>query len=237
MPRQDYRFLSTRTDRIFNLSDGVFSIAMTLLVFGLVVPVLEPGGPTLAQALLGMWQEFLLYGLSFLILGVLWIMHHAVYDNLKHSDHMLLWLNILALLFVALLPFSTSLIWRHGANRVTALTYGANFLGGAVFMWGMFCYGSGKEVLLKPGVDPRVIRAGRRMGLAYTVILLIAIGLAFVIPLASFAMYAAFVVAFIVFTMLGRFDVVMLWPAARTRRERGGPTSNGADRPEEGTKR
>jgi uncharacterized membrane protein len=217
MARRDYRFAAAGTDRIFNLSDGVFSIAMTLLVFGLAVPVLEPGGPPLAQMLLEMWSEFLLYGLSFLVLGVLWIMHHAVYDSIHHSDHTLFWLNILALLFVALLPFSTSLIWKHGANQVTALAYGANFLGGAVLMWAMFCYGSSREELLRPETDARVIRAGRRMGVLYSSTLLVAIGLAFVEPTVSFAMYAAFVVAFVVFTMLGRFDVVMLWPAGKKR--------------------
>lgn len=217
MTRRQYRFLGSGTERIFNLSDGVFSIAMTLLVFGLAVPVLTPDGPTLGESLLQMWPEFLLYGLSFLVLGVLWIMHHAVYDGIEHSDHTLFWLNILALMFVALLPFSTSVIWRHGANQATALAYGANFLGGAVLMWMMFCYGSSKPELLKNGFDPAVIRAGRQMGAVYTVILLLAIGLAFVAPIASFAMYAAFVVAFILFTMLGRFDVVMLWPA-RPRR-------------------
>jgi len=105
-------------------------------------------------------------------------------------------------------------------NQTTSLAYGANFLGGAVMMWQMFWYGTSKEELPKEGVDRSVVRAGRRMGFLYTAVLLLAIGLAFAEPMASFAMYAAFVVAFIVFTVLGRFDIVMLWPARRDRAAR-----------------
>ena len=212
---EDRKLGLSDTDRAFNLSDGVFSIAMTLLVFGLAVPVMTPDGPPLSVLLLSMWPEFLLYGLSFLILGVLWMMHHAVYDNVRFSNSTLGWLNIFSLLFVALIPFSTSLIWKHGMNQTTALAYGMNFLGAAALLWLMFCYGTSKEELLKEGVDRSVLRAGRRMGFLYAAVLLLAIGLAFAEPVASFAMYAAFVVTFIVFTVLGRFDIVMLWPARR----------------------
>jgi len=215
---EDRKVGLSSTDRAFNLSDGVFSIAMTLLVFGLAVPVMTPDGPPLSVLLLSMWPEFLLYGLSFLILGVLWMMHHAVYDNVRFSNSTLGWLNIFSLLFVALIPFSTSLIWKHGMNQTTALAYGMNFLGAAALLWLMFCYASSRPDLVRPETPRGVLLAGRRMGFVYSTILLTAIGLAFVAPIASFAMYAAFVMTFIIFTAFGRFDVVMLWPARRRGR-------------------
>lgn len=130
MRRRSDRIAKTAPDRTFNLSGGVFSIAMTLLVFGLAVSVVGPGD-TLARSLLEMWPEFLLYGLSFLILGVLGMMHHAVFDNVAHSDTTLGWMNICALMLSELIPFSTSLVWPHGTSQSTALVHGAKFLAGS----------------------------------------------------------------------------------------------------------
>jgi uncharacterized membrane protein len=83
-------------NRIEALSDGIFAIAMTLLVLELHVPDLPPNAPNVqvAPALFKLWPKFLTYAVSFISLGVYWIGHHNMYHVIRRSDRVLLWLNI-----------------------------------------------------------------------------------------------------------------------------------------------
>ena len=97
---------------------------MTLLVFGLAVP-LATDGQDLAAELAEMWPEFLIYVLSFLVLGVFWLVHHLIFDTVQRYDTTLIWLNIVFLMLASLVPFSTRLFIEHGAVTVIAVVYGA----------------------------------------------------------------------------------------------------------------
>jgi len=68
------------TQRLVALADGVFAIAMTLLVLELSVPVVSEEGEGLGERLSEMWPEFLMYALGFLVLGVYWLIHHMIFD-------------------------------------------------------------------------------------------------------------------------------------------------------------
>ena len=99
-------------ERVISFSDGVFSIAITLLVLSLTVPVMTGGDAAdkLALSLIGEWPTFFVYIISFLIIGNWWISHHRIYQHIKQADRTLLWLNLFFLLFITLIPFQTSLI-------------------------------------------------------------------------------------------------------------------------------
>ena len=97
--------------RSLALTDGVFAISMTLLVLGLIVPVLSPGASSS-----DLWRElsaeginFINFLLSFLIAGVWWNGHHHDFGLLQRSDSTLWWLNMLFLVWIALLPFFTKI--------------------------------------------------------------------------------------------------------------------------------
>lgn len=115
-------------NRIEALSDGVFAIAMTLLVLEIHVPDLPANASNLqlAPALLHLWPKFLSYTVSFLSLGVYWIGHHNMYHVIRRSDRVLLWLNLLFFLFAAFLPFSTSVLNDFRQTQVAPLLFGAN---------------------------------------------------------------------------------------------------------------
>ena len=115
-------------NRIEALSDGIFAIVMTLLVFELKTSDLpqHASNVQLAPALLGMWPKFLSYAVTFIGLGIYWVAHHYMYHSIRHSDRVLLWLNILFFMFVSLLPFSTSLINTYGQTQIAPLFFGAN---------------------------------------------------------------------------------------------------------------
>ena len=118
------------TSRIEAFSDGVFAIAITLLVLELHIPELE-GDERLWPALVKEWPQFAAYLTSFAILGIMWVNHHSMFRQIRRADRGLMFLNLLLLLWAALLPFPTSLFAEHledesiNAN-VAAAVYSAN---------------------------------------------------------------------------------------------------------------
>jgi uncharacterized membrane protein len=201
-------------DRLRTLADGVFAIVMTLLVLELSVPVAKgiSRNSELIHKLIEIWPEFLIYGLSFMILGIFWVIHHSIYADVKRYDTTLVWLNIWFLMFVSLIPFSTALVGKNGFISVTAVIYGINMLLLFDLGWATFAFTTGKRRLVGEDYDPKVAEGGKLMGLVYTLIMVLAIAIAFVNPKVSFGIYALFVLGFVLFTVLGKGEVAMIAP-------------------------
>ena len=127
--------------RIEALSDGVFSIVMTLLILDIKVPQLAE--PASNQELIGYlwqsWPHFRSFYISFVILGMYWIAHHAMFHLFaKHANRPLTYLNILFLCLISLVPFSAHLIGQYPMNQVAVAVYGGNvIIIGAVQYWMM----------------------------------------------------------------------------------------------------
>ncbi len=118
-----------KTARVEALSDGVFAIAMTLLILDIAVPNVKSVSPAqLPGALRALGPEFLIYALSFIILGIYWVGHHNQYHYIGRSDRVFLWINILFLMFVAAVPFSTALLGRYPLERPALFVYGMNLI-------------------------------------------------------------------------------------------------------------
>jgi uncharacterized membrane protein len=120
------------TSRFEAFSDGVFAVAITLLVLDLKVPQTVAGGPTLAHQLGAQWPSYAAYVVSFMTIGIIWINHHAMFRRLRAVDHTILMLNLLLLLLlcVAVLPYATSLMAAylkvaHGQHLAAAIYSGA----------------------------------------------------------------------------------------------------------------
>src|SRR6185437_983777 len=92
--------------RLEAFSDGVFAVAITLLALDLAVAGPEGHGP-LAEQLYHKWPAFLAYLISFFMIGIIWVNHHALVRQITKVDRTLLFLNLVLLLFVVLIPFST----------------------------------------------------------------------------------------------------------------------------------
>jgi uncharacterized membrane protein len=213
--------LQRSPERLQTLADGVFAIVMTLLVLELGVEGIAEtaNNAGVIHGLLEMWPKFLIYGLSFLILGIFWVIHHTLFDTILHYNTTLIWLNILFLLFVALIPFSTALFGEYGAMQITALIYGANMLFIFGSGWAIWAYVTGKRRLVDKDLEPAVVRGGSLMGLFYAIIMLSAMGISFLNPAISFFIYGFIVVAFIAFTALGRAEIAMTMPTAHKSEE------------------
>jgi len=146
----------------------------------------------LSILLRSMWPKFLAYLLSFLIAGIFWLVHHSIFDAIKYYDSTLAWINIFFLLFVALIPFSTSLLGEYFLQKTSAIIYGIHllfmFLGG----FSLWTYSTWKKILVVPDLNPGLVRGAKRMGYIYFVILAIAILFALLIPLISVIIISKF---------------------------------------------
>ena len=112
------RAARSETDRLEAFSDGVFAIAITLLVLELRIP---SGTGGLWHRLLHEWPQFAAYLCSFVIIGIMWVNHHSMFRAITRTDRPLLFLNLLLLLWTSLLPFPTSLISRYlGSGGIDA---------------------------------------------------------------------------------------------------------------------
>lgn len=106
-------------------SDGVFAIAITLLVLELRPPDLAaPSDSTLVPALLSMWPDFLVYWASFATIGIVWFNHYALFHNARRITYTALIANLLLLSFVCFVPFTTLLIAREGMIPTATAFYG-----------------------------------------------------------------------------------------------------------------
>jgi len=117
-------------NRIEALADGIFGVAMTLLVLDIKSPdrlSFETTAALIAY-LIGLERSFAMYAISFVVLAMFWFVHHLQFHFVRHVDRRLLWTNLIFLLFVALVPFSTDLFGDHGHLQLPALIYAANLL-------------------------------------------------------------------------------------------------------------
>ncbi len=111
--------------RLEAFSDGVFAIAITLLVLELKVPDVKGAGDAgLGPALLALWPDYLIYAVSFATIGIMWLNHHALFQNVKTVSYALLVCNLLLLLAVCFLPYPTLVLGRYGPTGTTILFYG-----------------------------------------------------------------------------------------------------------------
>jgi uncharacterized membrane protein len=124
-------------ERLAALSDGLFAVAMTLLVLDLRVPAHEAihGERDLGQALLVLAPHLVVYMLGFMTLGIFWVGQQTQLSHLARSDRNLTWLHIGFLFVVSLMPFSTSLMAEYIAYRTALVAYWFNILviGAALF--------------------------------------------------------------------------------------------------------
>jgi uncharacterized membrane protein len=119
------------TTRIEAFSDGVFAIAITLLVLDLKVPRDLHEGQQLSSVLLAQWPAYLAFLTSFATILIMWINHHRIFTLVGRADERLLFFNGLLLLGVTIVPFPTSLVaeyLRHDGQRLAAMLFNGTFI-------------------------------------------------------------------------------------------------------------
>ncbi len=151
------------TQRLEAFSDGVFAIAITLLVLEFKQPKM---GVSLWHGLVGLWPSLLAYGVSFLLIGLIWANHHEMFTHIKRADRNLLLLNTLLLADVAFLPFPTSVLaaaLRHTSDlSAAAFFYGLSLTIGGVFYNALWFYVTARPAMLSKDTTSQYIMRSRR---------------------------------------------------------------------------
>src|SRR5213596_3046555 len=149
----------SETARTEAFSDGVFAIAITLLIIEVHVPARAHAGE-LAHELLRLWPSYLGYLTSFLTIGVMWINHHYVFDPIARVDRTMLLLNTLLLMLIAFVPFPTAVLAQFvetGGARAAAVLYGATLTLTAITYFTWWRYASADRRLIAEEVPDEVI--------------------------------------------------------------------------------
>ena len=171
------------TNRIETLVDGIFAIAMTLMVLSLVVP--EITGPLsdnlVNNEISSLYPKFLIFVISFVLLALFWTIHHRSFHIIKKADRILLWINLIWLLFIVMVPFSQTLIGEYGDFFGPHLVYNLNMLGIAVFITFNWLYAI-KSGLIDKGSSKKVISDMTKGCLVFLFVALLAVILTFIIP-------------------------------------------------------
>lgn len=161
MNDEKYGSKVAKTDihRIQALSDAVFAIVMTLLIFGIHIPGL--GHKSLFYQLIEMWPQYLAFVISFALLGMYWMGHKDQFYYIKRVNHSYECLNILFLSFVSFVPFSTQLLQKYPFNKTSLIFYAVNLsLLGLVLYW-MWCYSIYTRTLVDKDIPNHIIRIGK----------------------------------------------------------------------------
>ena len=167
--------------RLEAFSDGVFAVAITLLALDLAVA--GPGHGSLAHQLADHWPSFVAYVVSFFVVGITWVNHHALVDTFVKVDRKLLFLNLVLLLFVVAIPFATSTMATYlrgggdDAHLATAL-YGVVLEGMGVSFAAIFVWSLRRGRRAVPLPEDAVRTAVLRFGVG-SIAYLVAIGVAF----------------------------------------------------------
>ena len=174
--------------RLEAFSDGVFSIAITLLVIEIHVPQVDHG---LAAALLAQWPSYLAYVVSFVIIGIWWANHHELFEHFQRSDHLLMLLNTLHLMCIAFLPFSTAVVADYllqpsAEADVAAAFYVGTLLLAAIAYNLVWRYGA-RAGLLRRSFSDAYVRQRDVRSLLSILVYVLALALAFVSVAVSLA--------------------------------------------------
>ena len=196
------------TARVEAFSDGVFAIAITLLILDIKVPM-APGGEErhavdsvstawLVAKLGHQWPAYVAYFMSFAVILVMWVNHHRIFALLRRTDHAFLFWNGLLLMLVSIVPFPTSLLATYflsPAAKVVAAVYAGHGFCIALAFQGVWRHAIRHERLLLPGKTAEVaqLSAQYRFG---PLMYLIALGLAFVSAWVSIGLCLFFAVFF-----------------------------------------
>ena len=169
------------TARLEAFSDGVFAIAITLLILNIQVPPLDEG--TLVEAILRQWPAFLAYGVAFLTILIMWVNHHAIFRHIHRINRAFLVLNGLLLMVVTFVNYPTALLTRYltaeQGPTVAAVFLSGTFLAVSILFNVLWRYATYKGRLLGPNPNRAAVRAISRQYVFGPLLYTAALALAF----------------------------------------------------------
>jgi uncharacterized membrane protein len=165
-----------------SFSDAVIAIAITLLALQLEVPQVPESlaAAELPSALLELQSQFYSFLLSFWIIGFYWLAHHRMFRQVRAYDRGMLLINLLFLMWVVLMPFSSALIGEYESQQLPVIIYAThNILASLTLTW-LWRHASKEGRLVETTLDPRTVRYNKLRALFIPTVFLLSIGLSFI---------------------------------------------------------
>ena len=148
------------TTRIEALADGIFAVAMTLLVLDVKLPDSElyATNHDLIARILSLEHIYVIYFVSFIVLGMYWVAHHATFHYIRYVDHTLLWINLFFLFVITSVPFGTDMLGSHNALTFPYLYFGTKVLLLSSLLVSQIFYLRRHPELAQPSLTQAVVR-------------------------------------------------------------------------------
>jgi uncharacterized membrane protein len=168
-------------NRFEAFSDGVFAIAVTLLVIEIKPPNLSQATSSEAVAkLLQVFPHVLSYATSFIVIGVIWINHHALFHFIKRVDRTILVINLLLLMCVAFIPYPTALIGEYGTSLPVVVFYGLTLALTGFAYNALWFYVVRRYITSQKIIHQKTVQKATIWTLSYPISYLVAAGLGFI---------------------------------------------------------
>jgi len=183
-------------NRIEMLTDGIFAVAMTLLVLDIKPPVhlRFETGEALVDHLSVLEHNFVMYAISFVVLAIFWMGHHLQFHFVRHVDRELLWINLVFLLLAAVVPFSTNLMGAHGHLQLPVVVYAVNLLVLALLLFLQLRHLAASPHLIAPDLTREAVTHLHRQLILFGVVPVASIAASFYSPRMGMYLYALLVV-------------------------------------------
>ena len=154
--------------RLESLTDGVFAIIMTILVFNISVPELilftegDFASERLSAKFADLWPDFLAYVISFSTLGAFWVAHHRIFRWILYVDRPLIWINISFLMIIGLIPFSTTLLTQYLDSQNSIFAFSFNAILAGLLIYAIYYYVKRNPDLVDKSVQALIEKSSSR---------------------------------------------------------------------------
>jgi uncharacterized membrane protein len=175
-------------NRLEALTDGIFAIVMTILVLDIKTPndmnLLKV--VNVRQFLYGHFQDVLVYMIVFIALAYIWFINHIHMHHIKHTDRNHLWINMILLMFVGLVPFSSSLVNKFPGDLLADTILGANMFAIGLMTYANWAYATKHKRLVDEDLSPSYVKSEKRRLLLFPIVVSVSMVIALVYPHISY---------------------------------------------------
>lgn len=187
---ESHHKLSMHSSRLEALGDGIFSVAMTILVIELELPSIKgPGLNGLLDALKETWMGLLCYVISFVVLGIMWFGHRMMFEYIGKSNRYFIFLGVLFYMIVCLVPFSTRLLAHDTLKWYAIMIYGLNLSLCNISLYFQWTYAIKRPVLMNRELPAEVRKEAKILFLISPLVYLVAFGFSFWLPQVSIGIF------------------------------------------------
>ena len=192
--------------RLESLGDGIFSVAMTVLVIELALPQMQGNSwSDFMHALSNSWTQFLCYFISFVVLGIMWFGHRMMFEYISRTDRYFIFYGVLFYAVVCFVPFSTQFLAQNTLKWYSILLYGLNLSLCNLTLYGQWVYGIRKASLMERELPDEVRKEAKLLFLLSPAVYSVAIAFSFFLPQVSIAIFVITPILYLIPNKLDKY--------------------------------